>query len=96
MLVGDYINLEMLVKEKKINVKFFSLLKEKLGESERTMLFAEGSTVNHIITELKRQHPKLTKLIDCSFIALNEEYTLPNTTLKDGDTMAIIPPVSGG
>jgi len=84
------------MKGKKINVKFFSLFKENLGESERTVLFTEGSTVNHIITVLKKQHPKLAKLIDCSFVALNEEYTLPNTTLKDGDNMAIIPPVSGG
>ena len=84
------------MKEIRINIKFFTLLKEKICENERTVLFAEGSTVNHIIIELKRQYPKLAKMIDCSFIALNEEYTLPNTTLKDGDTMAIIPPVSGG
>lgn len=84
------------MKEIRINIKFFTLLKEKTGENERTMLFAEGSTVNHIIIELKRQYPKLAKMIDCSLIALNEEYTLPNTALKDDDTMAIIPPVSGG
>jgi len=84
------------MKEIRINIKFFTLMREKIGENERTVLFTEGSTVNHIIIELKRQYPKLVKMIDCSFIALNEEYTLPNTTLKDGDTMAIIPPVSCG
>ncbi|NIQ17173.1 MAG: molybdopterin synthase sulfur carrier subunit [Candidatus Dadabacteria bacterium] len=71
-------------------------MKERIGENERTMLLAEGSTINHITIELKKQYPKLVKMIDCSLIALNEEYTSQSSILEDGDTIAIIPPVSGG
>lgn len=34
--------------------------------------------------------------LDQTMIAVNEEYAHENTQLKDGDTVALIPPVSGG
>lgn len=80
----------------KITIKFFALLKEKLGESESTILLPKGADVDKALKELMAQHPELAKMIDCSFVALNEEYALQYAILKEGDTLAIIPPVSGG
>jgi molybdopterin converting factor small subunit len=37
-------------------------------------------------------HPYLAK----SAFAVNEQYVSPDTELKDGDQLALIPPVSGG
>lgn len=59
-------------------------------------------TSNTLRTLLLQQHPKLTKYIheDVSAItmALNEEY-IPYgevVPIKEGDVVAIIPPISGG
>jgi molybdopterin converting factor subunit 1 len=79
-----------------ITIKFFAMLKEKLGENERTMILAQGSNVENVLNDLKKQHPEFAKLIDCSLVALNEEYALPGSILQEGDILAIIPPVSGG
>lgn len=79
-----------------ITIKFFAMLKEKLGENERTIILAQGSNVENVLDDLKKQHPKFAKLIDCSLVALNEEYALPGSILQEGDILAIIPPVSGG
>ncbi|HWP91008.1 MAG TPA: MoaD/ThiS family protein [Thermodesulfobacteriota bacterium] len=49
-----------------------------------------------MLTDLKNQCPRAAKIIDCSFIALNEGYVSGHAVLKNGDTLAIIPPVSGG
>ena len=77
-------------------IKFFASMKDAIGERERTVLLPEGSKVDYILKDLKNQYPKLAKMIDCSFIAINEEYALKHTLLKEEDTLAIIPPVSGG
>ncbi|MGB9944687.1 MoaD/ThiS family protein, partial [Bacillus subtilis] len=34
--------------------------------------------------------------IDTAMIAVNESYVKENTSVSSGDTVAIIPPVSGG
>ncbi|MBI2485965.1 MAG: molybdopterin converting factor subunit 1 [Deltaproteobacteria bacterium] len=80
----------------RITIKFFASMRDAIGERERTLLLPEGSNVDYVLEDLKNQYPQLAKVIDCSFIALNEEYTLKHTLLKEGDTLAIIPPVSGG
>jgi molybdopterin converting factor subunit 1 len=79
-----------------ITIKFFATLKEKIGENERTITLAQGSAVDNVLEDLKKQYPEFAKLIDCSLVALNEEYALPGCVLQDGDILAIIPPVSGG
>ncbi len=80
----------------RVTIKFLASMRDIIGERERTLLLPEGSSVDYILEDLKSQYPQLPKMIDCSFIALNEEYALKNTILKEGDTLAIIPPVSGG
>ncbi|MBI2485981.1 MAG: molybdopterin converting factor subunit 1 [Deltaproteobacteria bacterium] len=80
----------------KITIKFFASIRDAVGKREKTLLLPEGSNVDYVLEDLKNQYPQIAKMIDCSFIALNEEYALQHTLLKEGDTLAIIPPVSGG
>ncbi len=80
----------------RITIKFFASMKDAIGERERTLLLPEGSNVDYVLKDLKNQYPQLVKMIDHSFVALNEEYALKHTLLKEGDILAIIPPVSGG
>ncbi len=75
-------------------VKYFSFVRERLGLSEEEIDF-EGS-VKELKSFLAERHPELREVINSLRIAVNEEYVGEDTQIRDGDTVAIIPPVSGG
>lgn len=76
-----------------IDVLLFAELQESLGK-EKITVEATGLSVS----ELKEQFLKEYNLpnIDQAMVAINEEYAQESTVLKAGDTVAFIPPVSGG
>ncbi len=80
----------------RVRVKVFASIRDALGKEEFVLSLPEGSSVDSMIECLKVQYPQIADILDCSFIALNEEYALRETSLRGGDTLAIIPPVSGG
>ncbi len=57
----------------------------------------EGNAdVNALLEVLKEQYPKLGNLIEPLIISVNREYATYDTILKEGDEVALLPPVSGG
>ncbi|HOP28919.1 MAG TPA: molybdopterin converting factor subunit 1 [Spirochaetota bacterium] len=80
----------------KIRLKLFASLKDICGFSERDFSFEKPSSVNDLIDELAALYPAVSEKKGILLIAVNEEYTDAGTILKDGDTVAIFPPVSGG
>ncbi len=79
-----------------ITVKTFATVTDITGFSSADMEIAGGKTVGHVLGELGSTYPKLEKIFDSLLVAVNEEYADLNCTLKDGDVLAIFPPVSGG
>ncbi len=76
-------------------VKFFALGKELIGENQLEMTLPEGATAGELIAQLKKKHPRFAALTSF-LVAVNLEYAELNTPLKNGDEVAVIPPVSGG
>jgi len=59
------------------------------------------TTTRQLRQLLSERYPKLAPLVlddTAVTLAVNEEYVLPGqvVSLKDGDTVALIPPISGG
>lgn len=79
----------------KINVKFFALGRELVGNADLNIELAEDSSVQSLIELLKSRHPKM-KDLKSFLVAVNMEYADMQQPLRDGDEVAIIPPVSGG
>lgn len=75
-----------------INILYFAHLKEATRlESEQ--LDAAGKTIAELKAILMERHSiKLNE----AMTAVNEEFTAEETILHEGDTIAFIPPVSGG
>ena len=82
----------------RVTVRLFAGLREVIGSDAIVEEFATSDvTVEMLRTRLGEAHPKLGPYLSGVAIAVNEEYILePGTTLNDGDTVALIPPISGG
>lgn len=77
----------------KVKVLFFALLREWAKESEREMELPEGATVRDLLERLKKEpgFPALPLAV-----AVNQEEKDEASPLRDGDEVALIPPVAGG
>lgn len=82
----------------RVTVRLFAGLREVIGSDALVEEFASPDvTVETLRARLGKAHPKLGPYLSGVAIAVNEEYILePGTALHDGDTVALIPPISGG
>jgi molybdopterin converting factor subunit 1 len=80
-----------------VTVRLFAMLREQAGSGSLEVELADGSTVGealdavaetHGLEELVARMPLMT--------AVNREYVPADSRLRDGDELALIPPVSGG
>ena len=74
---------------------YFGVSRDQAGKDEEFMNLEKGIRVSDIRRELKRKYPSLEDIQNFA-VAVNEAYAEDDLGLKNGDTVAIIPPVSGG
>jgi molybdopterin synthase catalytic subunit len=79
-----------------IRVLFFAALHEQVGKREITVEVAAPATVGDISRELSERFPGLAGHMRSLMFAVNADYVTLDQALKDGDELALIPPVSGG
>ena len=78
-----------------IQLLFFGITTDLVGAPAVNIDIAEQTTIGALKKLLKQQYDGLNNIYDFA-VALNEEYAHDDWVLTDGDTVAIIPPVSGG
>jgi len=77
-----------------ITIKLYGIAKEITGGSPLTI--EEGiSTVNDLLNFLRVKYPAFQDLTSL-LVAVNDEYAQGKDLIKENDSVAIIPPVSGG
>jgi len=79
-----------------IRLLLFAQLKDRLGRSELSFSLPLGSTGKDLLAQLGQNDPTLQSLLSVSRLAVNCEYTSLDQILREGDEVALIPPVSGG
>ena len=79
----------------KVTILFFGIAKDLAEISSSELEIENEITVLLFKKVLKTCYPKL-KNINSYAIAVNEEYADDSLTIRNNDTIAIIPPVSGG
>ncbi len=79
-----------------IHVKLFAILRDRAGVAEISLNLPDHGTVESAIAELARSVPAIAEFLPGVAPAVNREYTARTITLRDGDELALIPPVSGG
>jgi MoaE-MoaD fusion protein len=80
----------------RIHVLYFAVFRERLGTSEQTLELADGSTAGDAVGALAAQHEPIGKLRGRFRIAVNQDFVDDDHVLRDGDELALIPPVAGG
>jgi len=80
----------------KVNLLYFSSIKDRLGKSREEVELPDGSKISDLYKLLEEKYPQIAESLPSVMFAVNEEYADRNTQLKEGDTVALIPPVSGG
>jgi molybdopterin converting factor subunit 1 len=79
-----------------ITVLFFAGLADRIGTRRLELPHIEGDTVESVSARLVADHPALAEFLPSLAFAVDEDYAEEDTPVRDGATVAYIPPVSGG
>ncbi len=77
-------------------ILLFAQLAESIGSDRLTLQLPDGATIEQALNELASQYQIIASMRDSFAVAVDDRYCALTKTLNDGDTLALIPPVSGG
>ncbi|MFP8875532.1 MAG: molybdenum cofactor biosynthesis protein MoaE [Myxococcota bacterium] len=77
-------------------VKLFGGVREAVGEKELSVTLPEGASVSELRALLARDHAVFDELGERLAAWVNFEVVPLETSLREGDEVAFLPPVSGG
>lgn len=80
----------------RVTVRFFAVVREAVGHSAAELELASGATVADAKAALAERFAPLRPHLERLAFAVNQQYAQLATPLKNGDELALIPPVSGG
>jgi MoaE-MoaD fusion protein len=80
----------------RVRVLFFGMLKDLAGKSSESIDLPEGTSIRELLAQYEAQIPRLKQFLASVALAINQEYASPDARLKEGDEIALLPPVSGG
>src|ERR1700694_2389114 len=81
--------------EVNVKVLFFGAARAVAGQTE-IRLCLHATNAASALEELLDKFPELRRFGRSLLFAVNQEYAQPDREIKDGDELAVFPPVSGG
>ena len=79
-----------------VRVRLFAGLREAVGQRELNLRLHDGATVEDLREAIAERYPLVRALLGAIVAAVDEEYVEPTHVLREGESVALIPPVSGG
>jgi molybdopterin synthase catalytic subunit len=80
----------------RINVLYFAVLRERARCEHETLELPDGADVRAARARVAQQHPDLARLLPQVQSAVNRTVVGEAHLLRDGDELALMPPVAGG
>lgn len=75
---------------------FFASLADITGMRETNVDAVDCPDVLSVFNRFAKDFPPLEKYRESVLFALNSEFAQPDSPVRDGDAVALFPPVSGG
>lgn len=79
-----------------IDIHYYAVLAATIGKTNETIDVAKDATVSEVLDALAQQHDIIHVMRTSLAAAVDNAYVPPHYTVSEGDTISIIPPVSGG
>lgn len=79
-----------------VSIQLFASLKDAARTSRLEVEAPDGATIAQVLALVGAQFPVLEKWLPHCRVAVGEEYATGEQTVRTGDDVALIPPVSGG
>jgi len=80
----------------RIRLLLFALYRDITGVDELDIDVSEGSTAAAALRTLRERDARFGALPERPVVAVNREYAALDAQLRDGDELALLPPVAGG
>jgi len=79
-----------------VRVLFFGAARDAVGHEQIDLACGAGCTAGEALQKILSAHPALNRFGKSLLLAVNQEYADQNRELRNGDELAMFPPVSGG
>lgn len=79
-----------------VRVRLFAVLCDACGVDRLDLDLPDGATSRQAVEAAVARHPALSAWLARCGVAVNQEYVGESVGLREGDEIALIPPVSGG
>ena len=79
-----------------IQILCFASAQDITGSRELVLECPDGATVSDCVRKLTESFPRMAEMQARLRYAVDEEFVAPETPLRDGATLALLPPMSGG
>jgi molybdopterin converting factor subunit 1 len=79
-----------------VTIQYFGPAADACGAERGECTLPDGATLGDLMARLHAQHLPLARAGSTVRYAVNLAYAAPQRVLRDGDEVAVIPPVSGG
>ena len=80
----------------RVRVLYFGVLKDAFGRAGEEMELSDGASVADLIAVCRGRYAGADGVWNSMAVAVNGEYGRAADGLKNGDEVALLPPVSGG
>lgn len=80
----------------KVQVRLFATYREIVGAGELAWTLRDRTTVGQLVDAILAKYPRLVGHENSMLLAVNHEVVRPDVILREGDEIALLPPVSGG
>lgn len=79
-----------------VRVRFFAAAREALGARELVLRLLKGTNAVQLLDQLEEAHPQLHRYRPYLKVSVNHRIVSEDTSLHNGDEVALLPPVGGG
>ena len=84
------------VKSGTVRVQFFARYAEMVGRREAAVVVTLPATVGDVVRRVREELPGARGLPERPLTAVNLRHVKLDATVRDGDEVALLPPIAGG